>query len=768
MSRTSDSSPGLNEQSKSSQEDKRNGFGFNQLKPNPYIKKWTCIHCNYSNDSLKIVCLNCRWVKTSTTRAKVAQQLTDSIRSPSKTHLDKLISRSSSSESNEAEKRLNGEESPAKRTRTLTLTNDTNNNTISVCTSCKPPVDKEQEKPAAITSVGFFANKEAASEHASKWSCSECFASNSATMDKCACCSSSKYKTGADKPDVQKTSDNSLASLFKSKDQGSKWECSSCFIKNDSNAQKCVCCQADKPGGVAESGSEEVSKTLKPFSLPTQATLVLPQTTTFNVSQASTSIKFGLPASTDSSNNAQAKISFGSSDILKNLNPTQASGGFSVSFGKAPETSVSSPSIEPLEKEKDEKDKPSIGFGFSFKPLGTSTTPAITTPFKLGSVSTTPASTPVIDLTKPLETNKPARASTGLFGASNLATTPASTNAPFKFGAISETKPAQPVVTPAATATAAGSIFSSTSQLKPFGSFGQSLQFNTTIPTPTSSATPSPAKSLETTAQTNKTTPMFGTGFGSSFTNTPISTPITTSSTPATTSFFSQPTQSTTTSLFANNKPSNGFFSSNMNTDMNTSANATPSSSAKLEIANPFGANPSSTGFGSSNMFASSTDLNKPLFNAPTSSSFNFVPQSSSMFSSSTTAQAQVPAAASTTTKQPAFSFGASPTTATSSSTTTPQATSFFGSSSGATNPTNPASSSFGSQPFIFGAKSAETRTMDDSTGEPNSKHVTTQPVFKFGETSSTPATGFNFSQSNDLSANLNFNFGQSGTVQFG
>ena len=34
---------------------------------NPYLKKWTCIHCNYSNDSLKIVCLNCRWVKTSTT-----------------------------------------------------------------------------------------------------------------------------------------------------------------------------------------------------------------------------------------------------------------------------------------------------------------------------------------------------------------------------------------------------------------------------------------------------------------------------------------------------------------------------------------------------------------------------------------------------------------------------------------------------------------------------------------------------------------------------
>jgi hypothetical protein len=31
---------------------------------NPYIKKWTCMHCNFSNDSLKIVCLNCRWVKT--------------------------------------------------------------------------------------------------------------------------------------------------------------------------------------------------------------------------------------------------------------------------------------------------------------------------------------------------------------------------------------------------------------------------------------------------------------------------------------------------------------------------------------------------------------------------------------------------------------------------------------------------------------------------------------------------------------------------------
>lgn len=32
--------------------------------PNPYLKRWTCRHCNFSNDSLKIVCLNCRWVKT--------------------------------------------------------------------------------------------------------------------------------------------------------------------------------------------------------------------------------------------------------------------------------------------------------------------------------------------------------------------------------------------------------------------------------------------------------------------------------------------------------------------------------------------------------------------------------------------------------------------------------------------------------------------------------------------------------------------------------
>lgn len=47
---------------------------------NPYLKKWTCRYCNFSNDSLKIVCLNCRWVKTCTTE-----------RSSNDSNLSKLI-----------------------------------------------------------------------------------------------------------------------------------------------------------------------------------------------------------------------------------------------------------------------------------------------------------------------------------------------------------------------------------------------------------------------------------------------------------------------------------------------------------------------------------------------------------------------------------------------------------------------------------------------------------------------------------------------------
>jgi len=31
----------------------------------PYLRKWTCVQYNFSNDSLKIVCLNSRWIKTS-------------------------------------------------------------------------------------------------------------------------------------------------------------------------------------------------------------------------------------------------------------------------------------------------------------------------------------------------------------------------------------------------------------------------------------------------------------------------------------------------------------------------------------------------------------------------------------------------------------------------------------------------------------------------------------------------------------------------------
>lgn len=48
-----------------------------RMTTNPYIRKWTCRNCNFANDSLKIVCLNCRWVKTNTNSVRSQSSLTN-------------------------------------------------------------------------------------------------------------------------------------------------------------------------------------------------------------------------------------------------------------------------------------------------------------------------------------------------------------------------------------------------------------------------------------------------------------------------------------------------------------------------------------------------------------------------------------------------------------------------------------------------------------------------------------------------------------------
>ncbi len=61
-------------------------------KVNPYLRKWTCVQCNFSNDSLKIVCLNCRWIKTSSKNSKSEEvDLSNTAKEPKRTKADEML-----------------------------------------------------------------------------------------------------------------------------------------------------------------------------------------------------------------------------------------------------------------------------------------------------------------------------------------------------------------------------------------------------------------------------------------------------------------------------------------------------------------------------------------------------------------------------------------------------------------------------------------------------------------------------------------------------
>jgi len=100
-----------------------------QLAPkvNPYLRKWTCIQCHFSNDSLKIVCLNCRWMKTSPGRGREAGE-------------------------NGGEAASAKESKRAKAAVDASLSVDAG--VSAVCASCKSPiVAEEAETPAKATGV---------------------------------------------------------------------------------------------------------------------------------------------------------------------------------------------------------------------------------------------------------------------------------------------------------------------------------------------------------------------------------------------------------------------------------------------------------------------------------------------------------------------------------------------------------------------------------------------------------------------------------------
>ncbi|XP_037300079.1 nuclear pore complex protein Nup153 isoform X2 [Manduca sexta] len=86
------------------------------------------------------------------------------------------------------------------------------------------------------------------------WKCDECWITNKGSTDKCDACGGPKPGTKPSSsaqgfrliaPSPLKPSDDVFKNIAKSQ-KGSKWECSSCLVKNDDDKTICVCCGADR------------------------------------------------------------------------------------------------------------------------------------------------------------------------------------------------------------------------------------------------------------------------------------------------------------------------------------------------------------------------------------------------------------------------------------------------------------------------------------------------------------------------------------------
>jgi hypothetical protein len=336
-------------------------------KKNPYNKKWSCLHCNYQNDNLKIVCLNCRWAKTMpppSSKAMTESNLIDSSIKRSKKHstFDNLLVTTVDLTSDEQ--------------KIVEPLKDKNNNVY--CSSCKSSISKEKSSSStketteiqsisspslsqiitekSTTETTSFFVKQTSTDK--KWNCTTCLVANLESNDKCVCCMTPK-------PNQQK--------LDEIKTQISlKWKCDTCLVQNEADKNSCVCCMTPKPGA---SGSTKSASSLSSSSLLPK----FPETTNLLTTITPSNIKIG------TNNNTSLPIKFDSVFKLpaNTADQQQPANNKTFSFGLPSQSSENTPS------EKTTYSEPQVATPkFSFTP--TSSSSSLTnekTPFSLSTPS---------------------------------------------------------------------------------------------------------------------------------------------------------------------------------------------------------------------------------------------------------------------------------------------------------------------------------------------------------------------------------------------
>lgn len=242
--------------------------------------------------------------------------------------------------------------------------------------------DKSAADTAPITTTAPPSLASFVKKQQSRWECDSCLARNDNDKDKCVCCEAAK--PGAKIPTVTapapaaqletKTTTPSGFYNFIQKQQ-SQWECSCCLTRNDSSKMKCVCCEASKPG----TENEAVKSTAFNFGSPQASTFK------FGIDKADIPASSTTATSSDNILSESKASSIPSTGFVFGI-PTPAATAANPETTKTPEIKFGLPNGNvPLDSDKKKSEPsivPNIVFGIKKNETSGSTAPVFSFGFK--------------------------------------------------------------------------------------------------------------------------------------------------------------------------------------------------------------------------------------------------------------------------------------------------------------------------------------------------------------------------------------------------
>lgn len=117
-----------------------------------------------------------------------------------------------------------------------------------LCTVCIDNTKDSQcgtcgKKVICKTVANNAENKTPASDSQTKWTCNDCWVQNSEKENKCVCCGGKKPETSAN---TIPEKENNTSSVI-TQTNNNKWTCNDCWVSNNEDVNKCVCCGGEKP-----------------------------------------------------------------------------------------------------------------------------------------------------------------------------------------------------------------------------------------------------------------------------------------------------------------------------------------------------------------------------------------------------------------------------------------------------------------------------------------------------------------------------------------